>query len=160
MTGWRLFCTAESPVLLDGTTDTVPTMPAQPPFTIVTRTVPANRRTRRTSKTSTGVREVTADPRWTETGGLMPTQPNPKATPYRWDGATLYDLTATSGGLVPVGRGGERRVIAIANPGLGGRPYATPTLWAAIHYLNPGWSRRHLRRPSVSKRRSCWATAA
>lgn len=33
-------------------------------------------------------------------------------------------------------RVGERR--ALANPGLGGRPYATPTLWAAIQYLMPG----------------------
>jgi gentisate 1,2-dioxygenase len=43
-----------------------------------------------------------------------------------------------AGELVPVGRGGERRAIALANPGLGGRPFATPTLWAAIQYLNPG----------------------
>ncbi|WP_063837474.1 cupin domain-containing protein, partial [Streptomyces sp. NRRL WC-3549] len=40
--------------------------------------------------------------------------------------------------LVPVGRGGERRAIALANPSLGGRPFATPTLWAAIQYLMPG----------------------
>jgi gentisate 1,2-dioxygenase len=37
-----------------------------------------------------------------------------------------------------VGRGGERRAIALANPSLGGRPFATPTLWAAIQYLMPG----------------------
>ena len=37
----------------------------------------------------------------------------------------------------PVGRGGERRAIALANPGLGGAPYVTPTLWAAIQYLGP-----------------------
>ncbi|MER6901047.1 cupin domain-containing protein, partial [Amycolatopsis sp. NPDC000740] len=30
------------------------------------------------------------------------------------------------------------RAIALANPGLGGRPFATPTLWAAIQYLMPG----------------------
>lgn len=39
--------------------------------------------------------------------------------------------------LVPVGRGGERRAISLANPGLGGVPYVTPTLWAAIQYLGP-----------------------
>ena len=39
---------------------------------------------------------------------------------------------------MPVGRGGERRAIALANPCLGGRPFATPTLWAAIQYLMPG----------------------
>ncbi|TCO54366.1 hypothetical protein EV192_109347 [Actinocrispum wychmicini] len=44
-------------------------------------------------------------------------------------------FTERAGGLVPVGRGGERRAIALANPGLGGAPYATPTLWAAIQYL-------------------------
>jgi len=39
-----------------------------------------------------------------------------------------------------VGRGGERRAIAIGNPGLPGRPYGTPTLWAAVQYLGPGES--------------------
>ena len=39
---------------------------------------------------------------------------------------------------MPVGRGGERRAIALANPGLGGQPFATPTLWAAIQYLGAG----------------------
>jgi gentisate 1,2-dioxygenase len=43
-----------------------------------------------------------------------------------------------AGRIVPVGRGGERRAIALANPALGGRPFATPTLWAAIQYLMPG----------------------
>jgi gentisate 1,2-dioxygenase len=37
-----------------------------------------------------------------------------------------------------VGQGGERPAIALANPGLGGRRFATPTLWAAIQYLTPG----------------------
>ena len=32
----------------------------------------------------------------------------------------------------------KRRAIALANPSLGGRPFATPTLWAAIQYLLPG----------------------
>jgi gentisate 1,2-dioxygenase len=50
----------------------------------------------------------------------------------------LLELAGRSGDLVPVGRGGERRAIALANPGLGGKPYATPTLWAAIQYLMPG----------------------
>src|SRR5207302_11432681 len=32
----------------------------------------------------------------------------------------------------------ERRANALANPGLGGLPFATPTLWAASQYLAPG----------------------
>jgi gentisate 1,2-dioxygenase len=46
-------------------------------------------------------------------------------------------LASRAGELVPVGRGGERRAIAFANPGLAGQPYATPTLWAAVQYLGP-----------------------
>jgi gentisate 1,2-dioxygenase len=76
-------------------------------------------------------------PLWTEIGDLMPTSPRPAAQAHLWRWANLLRLAERSGELVPVGRGGERRAIALANPGLGGAPYATPTLWAAIQYLNP-----------------------
>ncbi|WP_424229570.1 cupin domain-containing protein [Actinophytocola sp.] len=76
-------------------------------------------------------------PLWTEIGDLMPTSPKPDAAPHVWRWARLLEIAGRSGELVPVGRGGERRAIALANPGLGGAPYATPTLWAAIQYLNP-----------------------
>ena len=77
-------------------------------------------------------------PLWTEIGDLMPLHPRSKALPHRWRWDALRALAARAGELVPVGRGGERRAIALANPGLGGRPFATPTLWAAIQYLMPG----------------------
>ena len=84
-------------------------------------------------------------PLWTEIGDLMPLHPQSKATPHLWRWDRLKDLAARlvsradeAGRLVPVGRGGERRAIALANPSLGGKPYATPTLWAAIQYLMPG----------------------
>ncbi len=77
-------------------------------------------------------------PLWTEIGDLMPTHPRSRAVPHLWRWENLHRLAARSGDLVPVGRGGERRAIALANPGLGGRPFATPTLWAAIQYLLPG----------------------
>jgi gentisate 1,2-dioxygenase len=77
-------------------------------------------------------------PLWTRIGDLMPEHPRSKAQAHRWEWKTLLDLAGRSGDLVPVGRGGERRAIALANPGLGGRPCATPTLWAAIQYLMPG----------------------
>lgn len=76
-------------------------------------------------------------PLWTAIGELMPMAPQPKAVPHVWRWSTLYPLAARAGDLVPVGRGGERRAIALANPGLNGVPYATPTLWAAIQYLGP-----------------------
>jgi gentisate 1,2-dioxygenase len=77
-------------------------------------------------------------PLWTEIGDLMPPSPRPAALAHVWRWDRLRALAARSGALVPVGRGGERRAIALANPGLHGAPYATPTLWAAIQYLNPG----------------------
>ncbi|MFE7626742.1 cupin domain-containing protein [Streptomyces sp. NPDC057509] len=77
-------------------------------------------------------------PLWTEIGDLMPAHPRSRATPHLWRWENLRELAARAGELVPVGRGGERRAIALANPSLGGRPFATPTLWAAIQYLMPG----------------------
>ena len=78
------------------------------------------------------------NPLWTQLGELMPMAPTPKAVPFVWKWSTLYPLAQRAGDLVPVGRGGDRRAIALANPGLGGVPYVTPTLWAAIQYLLPG----------------------
>ena len=76
-------------------------------------------------------------PLWTEIGDLMPHNPQSKAQPHVWRWRDLLPLAERAGDLVPVGRGGERRAIALANPGLDGRPFAAPTLWAAIQYLNP-----------------------
>ena len=76
-------------------------------------------------------------PLWTQTNDLMPMAPKPQAVPHVWRWADLYPLAKRAGDLVPVGRGGERRAIGLANPGLGGRAYISPTLWAAIQYLGP-----------------------
>jgi gentisate 1,2-dioxygenase len=77
-------------------------------------------------------------PLWTQRDDLMPMTPSPRARPHRWPWSELYALAQRAGELVPVGRGGERRAIALANPGLGGEPYTTPTLWSAVQYLGPG----------------------
>ncbi len=90
-------------------------------------------------------------------------------------GQSLRRPAAEAGDLVPVGRGGERRAIAHANPSLGGRPFATTTLWAAIQYLMPGEDapeHQHTQHPfrfasrasacgplSVTTRYRCHATA-
>ncbi|MFE2088603.1 cupin domain-containing protein [Streptomyces sp. NPDC059460] len=76
-------------------------------------------------------------PLWTQLGELMPDEPAPRARPHVWRWSELYPLAQRAGDLVPVGRGGERRAIALANPGLDGMPFVTPTLWAAIQYLGP-----------------------
>lgn len=77
-------------------------------------------------------------PLWTQIGDLMPREPRSKASAHLWRWERLLALADEAGRIVPVGRGGERRAIALANPSLGGRPFATPTLWAAIQYLMPG----------------------
>lgn len=76
-------------------------------------------------------------PLWTQLDDLMPMHPTPRAVPHVWKWSRIAPLAERSGELVPVGRGGERRAIGLANPGLGGRPYITPTLWAAIQHLGP-----------------------
>ncbi|MBZ9973883.1 MULTISPECIES: cupin domain-containing protein [unclassified Mesorhizobium] len=76
-------------------------------------------------------------PLWTQIGNLMPKHPRPRAVPHIWKWANLLPLAQRSGDLVPVGRGGERRALGLANPGLGGHAYISPTLWCAIQYLGP-----------------------
>ncbi len=84
-----------------------------------------------------GFEEQHLIPLWTQTGDLMPMHPKPAAVPHVWRWKDLLPLAEASGDLVPVGRGGERRAIGLANPGLGGNAYISPTLWAAIQYLGP-----------------------
>jgi gentisate 1,2-dioxygenase len=75
-------------------------------------------------------------PLWLQEG-LLPTAPC-RLRPHIWRWATLKDLAERSGDLVGIDRGGDRRVLGLAHPDLNGEPFATPTLWGAIQYLNPG----------------------
>ena len=81
--------------------------------------------------------EEDLQPLW-ELSGLLTSTPRPKAVPHLWCSADLVPLAARAGDLVGIDRGGDRRVLACANPGLGGAPYAVGTLWAAVQYLRPG----------------------
>ncbi|MFI6347153.1 cupin domain-containing protein [Streptomyces sp. NPDC050560] len=76
-------------------------------------------------------------PLWTQTAELMTPTPKPRSVPWAWHWDLLHRLASRSGDLVPVERGGERRVLALSNPGLGGLPYATETLWGAVQFLGP-----------------------
>jgi gentisate 1,2-dioxygenase len=76
-------------------------------------------------------------PLWTITEQLLTPTPKPKAVPWLWAAATMKPLARRAIELVPVERGGERRVLSLQNPGLGGRPYAVGTLWGAIQCLGP-----------------------
>ncbi len=76
-------------------------------------------------------------PLWTQRDDLMPVVPAPAARPHVWRWSEVLPLVEQAGEVVAVGRGGERRAIALANPGLGGAAFATPTLWAAVQFLGP-----------------------
>lgn len=76
-------------------------------------------------------------PLWKLATRLNTPSPRPKAIPFRWRWTEVGALAAQAGVEVPITRGGDRRVLVMANPGLGGKPFATPTLWGGIQYLGP-----------------------
>lgn len=79
-------------------------------------------------------------PLWPISGELMPPAPTPATVPYMWRWKMLRGLAERAGELITIERGGDRRVLSLANPGLGGAPYASSTLWGAVQYLGPGES--------------------
>jgi gentisate 1,2-dioxygenase len=76
-------------------------------------------------------------PLWTQAEKLMPLRPRPATRPWLWKGKTLRSLAERAGELITIERGGDRRVLSLANPGLGGAPFASSTLWGAVQYLGP-----------------------
>jgi gentisate 1,2-dioxygenase len=76
-------------------------------------------------------------PLWTQAARLMPREPIPRTLPWLWKWTTILPLAQRAGELITIQRGGERRVLALANPGLGGLPYTSSTLWGAYQYLGP-----------------------
>jgi len=77
-------------------------------------------------------------PLWKVTARLLPFEPKTKVMPYLWRWADLRRMSYRAGELVPIERGGERRVLGFVNPGLGGKYAATHTLWAAVQIVQPG----------------------
>lgn len=82
------------------------------------------------------MRRANLIPLWELEAEIMGLVPSPKTQPWLWRWADLYSIAERAGDLVPVERGGDRRAIALSNPGQGGLPYATSTLWAAVQWLN------------------------
>lgn len=77
-------------------------------------------------------------PLWQVTRRLLPSEPKTKVLPYLWRWPELRRLANRAAELVPIERGGERRVLGLVNPGLGGKLAATHTLWAAVQIVLPG----------------------
>jgi len=77
---------------------------------------------------------------WSLQTQLMPDVPLPATQPWLWKWDTIYPLAKRAGEIITIERGGDRRVLAFANPGLHGLPFTSSTLWGAIQYLGPGES--------------------
>jgi len=77
-------------------------------------------------------------PLWQIERDLLTDHPMPRAIPWVWRAAEMYALGERAIRAVPVDRGGERRVLSLGNPGLGGKPYAAGTLWGGLQCLGPG----------------------
>ena len=76
-------------------------------------------------------------------------EPAPKAVPFMWRWKDSKPLMYRAAQLVPIEQA-ERRVLVFSNPGLGGRPAATPTLMANLQIINPGEiARTHRHTPSA-----------
>src|SRR5437763_14898429 len=91
-------------------------------------------------------------PLWTQTRNLMPDEPRSAAKPWLWKWQAVRSLCERSGKLVPIERGGERRVLSLANPGLGGLPFASARLGGAFPYLAAGDSAPARRHPPGASR--------
>src|SRR5436305_6411971 len=76
-------------------------------------------------------------PLWKNAKQLMPEVPLPTAHAWLWKWDGVLPLAKRAGELITLERGGDRRVLALANPGLGGLPFTSTTLWGALQYLGP-----------------------
>ena len=74
---------------------------------------------------------------WRINARIMPFEPRPRPKAWLWRFDNLARLAEQAGKLVPIDRGGDRRVLGCMNPGLPGVYGATATLWAAVQYLGP-----------------------
>jgi gentisate 1,2-dioxygenase len=75
---------------------------------------------------------------WSLQRKIMPDTPLPSTLPWLWKWDTILPLAKRAGEIITIERGGDRRVLALANPGLNGLPFTSTTLWGAIQFLGPG----------------------
>lgn len=88
---------------------------------------------------------------WAERGDIELLRPRNRVQPAKWNWADIEPRLAVAATLVPLEEA-ERRALVFANPGLGGRPYVTQTLFAAYSLYNPGETAPvHRHTPSASR---------
>jgi gentisate 1,2-dioxygenase len=77
---------------------------------------------------------------WSLQRKIMPDVPLPSTLPWLWKWDAVLPLAKRAGEIITIERGGDRRVLALANPGLNGLPFTSTTLWGAVQFLGPGES--------------------
>jgi gentisate 1,2-dioxygenase len=76
-------------------------------------------------------------PLWEVLQGLMPREPQSKATPFRWHYDDVRPLLMESGELLTAEEA-ERRVLVLENPSWPGQSRITASLYAGIQLILPG----------------------
>ena len=74
---------------------------------------------------------------WTVLSNALTPEPRTKSVPYIWRWRDVRPRLLRAGELVTAEEA-ERRVLMLLNPGLGGRPAVTGTLYAGIQLILPG----------------------
>jgi len=74
---------------------------------------------------------------WNVLAEEVPRQPASVAEPCHWSYVDVRRQLSLAGDLVPP-EDAERRILVMANPGLGGRPATTPTIFSDIQLVLPG----------------------
>jgi len=84
------------------------------------------------------LRAQAAVPFWPSLRDVLPYgRPINRTVPHLWRYKKLRPLLMQAGALTPI-EAAERRVLALANPGLEGRPFATATIYFGLQLILPG----------------------
>jgi len=88
---------------------------------------------------------------WEQRADIELLRPRNAVKPYRWRWTDIEPRLRRAATTVPIEEC-ERRALVFANPGLGGKPYITNTLFAAYSLYNPGERAPvHRHTPSASR---------
>ena len=74
---------------------------------------------------------------WKVLATEVPREPTSTAVPAHWNYGEVRRQLMLAGELVPP-EDAERRILVLGNPGLGGRPATTPTIFSDIQLVKPG----------------------
>lgn len=83
------------------------------------------------------LRQFSMGPLWAVLGEALTPEPRVRSVPCLWRYADVRPRVLRAGELVSAAEA-ERRVLMLLNPGLGGKPAATTTLYAGVQLILPG----------------------